>query len=225
MKIIYRLLNLILKKMHLGEYKMNTRVIQLMKLIDMGSEFKIGDYILMTNRRLFTIYDGKILEIINSEVGPLYDYWINELGMVSFIINVKDAKLLLSNAVDTVDIVPIDPVRVMIRLPNNLAYIIVNRDFRQIPDYNMISPTFEYCNIHEDEYFMDIIKAKTSQGSRMYTINNYTMSLYPSLIKVNKGEKIDLRIYDESTLSFVGRFTVYKKNKNIIEYYIRFLRV
>jgi len=86
----------------------------------------------------------------------------------------------------------------------------------------MINNPIIYTNesLQEDDVFQSIISLKTSDGSTIYKIDYiYMMSVFKTLLPINKGDKVLLNIIDIGQERFLSNFTVVKKKNVIINIY------
>lgn len=108
-----------------------------------------------------------------------------------------------------------------------LARVKINSAFNRcnlnICNGNQIVSDF---NIRECEEFEDILKLKTSDGSRVYKFSkDYIMYLFSSLFPVTKSDNVLLNIYDDFDVSsYMVDFHIVKKKVDIHEY-IRFRKI
>lgn len=92
---------------------------------------------------------------------------------------------------------------------------------------NIISSVLTFPVIHlidnmkENEEFVNILDSKAADGVGMVRIGKYYMTLFKGLIRVNKPDKVMLKIYNLDSVSFISNFIVDKKKFNIY-HYIRF---
>lgn len=87
-------------------------------------------------------------------------------------------------------------------------------------------PTISIDNLREDESFEGINDGwKTSNGVYKYTTNGLFVSLYKSLLSMNKSDMVQLNIYDMGK-TFICVFTIFKKKeKTVINHYVNYLKV
>lgn len=87
-------------------------------------------------------------------------------------------------------------------------------------------PNFTIDNLREDEAFEGINNGwKTSNGVYKYGINNVFMSLYKSLLGMNKGDIVQLNVYEQQ-YNYICIFTIFKKKeKVVIDHFVNYLKV
>lgn len=83
-------------------------------------------------------------------------------------------------------------------------------------------PNYTELNLKDNDIFSDILAMRAAQGASLLTLDDkYDMILYPSLLPVNKPDKVDIDVYEIDDISFISKFTIKKKIFNI-KLYIRF---
>lgn len=82
-------------------------------------------------------------------------------------------------------------------------------------------------NIRDDSNFENLLKYKSGDGIGIYKINNrFALSIFNSLLPINKDDTVGLTIYDMDCYKFLARFSIYKKKiKNTINIYIMYLYI
>lgn len=86
---------------------------------------------------------------------------------------------------------------------------------------------YQYGEITNEENFQKYKLLKTADGTYLYIPDNnliHGMYLYNGAIPVNKMDKVELEVYDNSNI-FISKFTVYKKKLNPIDVYFKFLKL
>lgn len=83
-----------------------------------------------------------------------------------------------------------------------------------------------YESIHEDERFQSILANKADYGESLYIKDNFIMTLFSGILGVNKGDKVDLIIYDcPYNNSFLADFIIKKNSKVQVHNYIRYMHL
>ena len=93
---------------------------------------------------------------------------------------------------------------------------------------NLISGDPRYSvELTEDEIFNKMINGKTGDGATIIYIGGYPVSLYSTLLPINKGDKTTIDIYNKGPeeATYVAKFTIEKKKKQIVEVYVRYLKI
>lgn len=194
-------------------------------MYDITKEFKLfvdiaknlkSDKIYIVNDRVYSIIQNTI---IKSSINSLSQYLndILEIDMVNILLIFEENKhtgnpiYLYGNNIQCGDIL-ITFVKIYGESPNiKLNYVLNN------------NPIYSNDNLRDDEYFNTILSYKVIDGASLFIIDNkYPMTIYGSLLNVNKSDTVKLDIYPIDDISFLSVFRVNKK-KFIIETYIRFL--
>lgn len=114
----------------------------------------------------------------------------------------------------------IDP-RTILLSDTNYAFQI-NQMFQRVQLYmNYVGmKTLVDYPIRKDEKFEDILKLKSSDGSKFYNLENrYMMSTFSSIHPVTKTDKMTVSIYElDGGKTFLADFFIKKKEEEIHEY-------
>lgn len=73
-------------------------------------------------------------------------------------------------------------------------------------------------DLSDDEDFKIVTSLKSDDGMGFYKTDRFIMSIFYGLLKVNKGNTVDLSIYNVDEISFLSVFTVNKKKFNIVNH-------
>lgn len=73
-----------------------------------------------------------------------------------------------------------------------------------------------------NQAFIDMLALKTAMGAVWFKIDNYMMTLSSNMFPVNKGDIVDLVIYEDGN-TFISVFTVTKKKKVKIDIMARWM--
>ena len=118
-------------------------------------------------------------------------------------------------------------VSVISTLDSNIRSFIISNNIStmhadQMYGYDTSIPCFIENDLKSNMQFADIMAKKAADGQGLLTIaDKYDMFLYPSLLPVNKPDKVSLEIYEVDNISFISKFTIKKKIFDI-KIYIRF---
>ena len=85
----------------------------------------------------------------------------------------------------------------------------------QIKPMNLL---VKYDNLHEDQNFLSLTELKSADGLGFYKVfdqnhNMYKIPMFTGFVKFNKGDKVDLEIYDDGAY-YINKFTIRKKKIN-----------
>lgn len=85
------------------------------------------------------------------------------------------------------------------------------------------SPIYHNVSLRENDTFNDIIALKSVDGASLFIVDNkYPMTIFGSILNVNKADTVELKIYYIDNHSFLSQFSVNKK-KFTIDTYMRFI--
>lgn len=93
---------------------------------------------------------------------------------------------------------------------------------------NLVSGNPVYTvELTEDEIFNKIISGKTGDGATIIYVGGYPVSLYSTLLPINKGDKTTIEIYNNGPTepTYVAKFIIEKKKKQIVDVYVRYLKI
>lgn len=112
-------------------------------------------------------------------------------------------------------------------IDNNMTNSIINIYFRLIDSINKVYYTKSFGCIDNDPGFQKTREIKAADGAILYEPNgniSYGMYIYSGAIPMNKADSTSLDVYDQG-LTFISKFTVYKKKLNPVEVYFRFSKL
>jgi hypothetical protein len=124
-------------------------------------------------------------------------------------------------------------------LPDNFSAIIlddstVNRvldKYRELKSVELNNnKIYERIGIREDPRFEECISVKATDGASFYFMNanntNPFIPIFSGLPILNKGDTIDLELYDIGNYNVLVRMIIYKKKlKNVYDLYYKILDV
>ena len=93
--------------------------------------------------------------------------------------------------------------------------------------YESINPSnleyHEYLDLtNTNPDFANIMNMKSAEGAEWFKVDKYCMSLASTMFSVNKGDTVDLYIYETGGgTTFISRFYIKKKKKLIVTISIR----
>lgn len=181
--------------------------------IDIVKNLK-SDYIYILNDRVYSVIQNTI---IKSSTNNLYGYLngIYEIDLLS-LINIFDIHKESNKDIFIYgNIIYCNDIQIMFKpsqfINTSLSLILKT------------SPIYSNNDLREDDIFNSIISGKVADGASLFIIDNkYPMTIYGSLLNVNKSDTVELKIYNIDNISFLSVFTVNKK-KFEIDTYVRFM--
>lgn len=112
-------------------------------------------------------------------------------------------------------------------IDNSITNNIIDIYYRLMNTINQVYYIKSFGCIDSDPGFQKIRDLRAADGAILYEPNeniSYGMYLYSGSIPVNKSDSTSLQIYDQG-LTFISKFTVYKKKLNPVDIYFRFSKV
>lgn len=112
-------------------------------------------------------------------------------------------------------------------IDNNKTDIILSMYGRLIDSISKVHYIKSFGYIDDEEGFQRTKNIRSADGAILYEPGNicsYGMYIYSGAIPVNKADSTTLDIYDQG-MTFISKFTVYKKKSNPIEIYFRFAKL
>lgn len=94
------------------------------------------------------------------------------------------------------------------------CYTKIHYLINRIVQYQQLPMTVNENDIRQNEDFEMINQYKASDGVMIYRTNGYCISIYKSLLNLNKPDKVNIKIYD-NILFFLSHFTIIKKDCTI----------
>lgn len=91
----------------------------------------------------------------------------------------------------------------------------------RILDIKSKTPSYTDTDLRTNQDFENIISMKSADGMSLFRIDKYIMTLFSTLLSINKGDNVQLRIYDIDDTSFLSEFLISKKKFELLTY-IRF---
>lgn len=181
--------------------------------IDIVKNLK-SDYIYILNDRVYSVIQNTI---IKSSINNLYSYLngIYEIDVLS-LINIFDIHKESNKDIFIYgNIIYCNDVQIMFKQSQ-----FINTSLNLILK---TPPIYSNTDLREDDIFNSIISGKVADGASLFIIDNkYPMTIYGSLLNVNKSDTVELKIYNIDNISFLSVFTVNKK-KFEIDTYVRFM--
>lgn len=75
-----------------------------------------------------------------------------------------------------------------------------------------------YKCLEDDEDFKEVSSLKSKEGMKFYRVDNFVMSIFYGLLKINKGDTVTIGIYEVDDMSFLSMFIINKKKFNIVNH-------
>jgi len=114
-------------------------------------------------------------------------------------------------------------------IKNNLSFntydaMIYSNIINKLDNVNQIKSTINpkiYNNVHENDDLINCLSKKAAEGASKFNIDNYLLYIWNGLLNKNKGDKIDIYIYDLSSDLYLVEFIIYKNKKITVHQYVK----